>query len=339
MEPSPTLTSTNNVCQHCRKRPAQYLRAASGERLCLRCLFNSLERKVLKTIREERLIEPGDFVAVAVSGGKDSLVLLYILGKFREKGLLGDVKLEAFTINEGHPYSCFYRMSRRDFVRELAARFGIEYNVYHFKDIFGVTALALSEALAKAGHEVHMCTIDGVLRRRAMNIIGRRRGWTKIATAHNLDDEAQTVLLNVLMGNLSRFRWYGSYEDAEEKDLIPRIKPLKHVREEEIALYAYYHGLPLMELECPYVTTNPRYNLKFMLAELERKMPTVKHNLASFGERLSRVLRETTPEAPLKRCKHCGAPSARDVCRVCELFEKAGLLDAYLQKIRAETNI
>jgi uncharacterized protein (TIGR00269 family) len=72
-----------------------------------------------------------------------------------------------------------------------------------------------------------------------------------------------------------------------------------------------------------------------MLAELERKMPTVKHNLASFGERLSRVLRETTPETTLKRCKHCGAPSARDVCRVCELFEKAGLLDAYLQKIRA----
>jgi tRNA(Ile)-lysidine synthase TilS/MesJ len=55
------------------------------------------------------------------------------------------------------------------------------------------------------------------------------------------------------MGNLLLFRWYGSYEDAEEKDPIPRIKPLKHVREEEIALYAYYHGLLLMELECPYV--------------------------------------------------------------------------------------
>jgi tRNA(Ile)-lysidine synthase TilS/MesJ len=64
---------------------------------------------------------------------------------------------------------------------------------------------------------------------------------------------AQNHHCSILTGNLSRPRWYGSYEDAEEKDLIPRIKPLKHVREEEIALYAYYHNLPLMELEYPYV--------------------------------------------------------------------------------------
>lgn len=319
------------LCTRCGRRPAQYFRAVSGERLCLRCLFQSVERKVLETIRRERLIVPGDYVAVAVSGGKDSLVLLHILGSFKERGLLRDVKMEAFTVNEGHPYSCFYRMSRRDYVRELAARFGIEYNVYHFKDFFGVTALELSERLAKAGHEVHMCTIDGVLRRRLMNVVGRRRGWTKIATAHNLDDEAQTVLMNVLMGNLSRFAYYGVYEDAEEKDLIPRIKPMKYIREEEVALYAYYHGIPLMELECPYVVANPRYDLKFTLAEWEREMPSVKYNLVSFGEKLASALRGR-PAAELKRCRYCGAASAREVCRVCELFEKAGLLEAYLAK-------
>jgi len=205
-----------SICTRCRKRPAQYLRIASGERLCLKCLFRSIEQKVVETIRKERLIEPGDYVAIAVSGGKDSLVLLHMLGKFVKMGILKNIKVEAFTINEGHPYSCFYRMSKRDYVRETAQKFGFEYNVYHFKDIFGTTAMELSERLAKAGYEIHMCTIDGVLRRRAMNIIGKRRGWSKIATAHNLDDEAQTVLLNVLMGNISRFRWYGQYEDAEE---------------------------------------------------------------------------------------------------------------------------
>lgn len=294
-----------------------------------------MEDKVLKTIRRYRLIKPGDYVAVAISGGKDSLVLLYILGKFLQRNLLKDVKIEAFTINEGHPYSCFYRMSKREYVKELASKFGIEYNVYHFKDIFGVTAIELAESLSKRGHEVHMCTIDGVLRRRAMNIIGRRRGWTKIATAHNLDDEAQTVLMNVLMGNLSRLSWYGLYEDAEEKDLIPRIKPLKYIREEEIAIYAYYHGIPLMELECPYVVTNPRYNLKFTLATLEKEMPSVKYNLVSFGEKLSAILRTSMQQESLRRCRYCGATSARDVCRVCELFEKAGLLEHYLEKTRS----
>lgn len=317
------------ICQRCGKRPAQYLRRVSGEKLCLNCLFRSIEEKVLDTIRRHRMIIPGDFVAIAVSGGKDSLVLLNILGKLREKGLI-KARLEAFTINEGHPYSCFYRMSKRNYVQEVAEKYGIEYNIYHFKDIFGFTAMELSERLAKAGHEIHMCTIDGVLRRRAMNIIGRRRGWTKIATAHNLDDEAQTVMLNVLMGNLNRFHWF-THEDAEEKDLIPRIKPLRYIREEEIAIYAYYHGIPLMELECPYVSTNPRYDLKFMLAGLERDMPSVKYNLVSFGEKLSRILK---PEEKPKRCKYCGAVSSREVCRVCDLLQKAGLLEQTIEKIK-----
>lgn len=319
-------------CSRCGKRPAQYLRRISGEKLCLPCLFASMEKKVLWTIRRERMIDAGDKVAVAISGGKDSLALLYMLGSFKQKGLLRGVSLEAFTINEGHPYSCFYRMSRRDHVVALAEKFGIEYRVYTFKEIFGVTAMELSEALAKRGREVHMCTIDGVLRRRAMNIVGKARGWTKVATAHNLDDEAQTIMLNVLLGNLGRFAWHGSHDDSEEKDLIRRIKPFKHLREEEIAIYAYYHGIPLMELECPYVPNNPRYNLKYMLAELERDMPSVKYNLASFGEKLATLMREKPSR--LARCKYCGAITSRDVCRVCELFEAAGLLEAYLGHIR-----
>ncbi|AEA12040.1 PP-loop domain protein [Thermoproteus uzoniensis 768-20] len=318
------------VCTSCGKRQAQFLRRSSGERLCLNCLFRSIEEKVWRTIRDERMIEPGDKVAVAISGGKDSLVLLDILGKLKARGRLKDVELEAFTINEGHPYSCFYRMSRADFVKELAGRYGVAYSVFNFKEVFGYSALELAERLWKSGVDIHMCAVDGILRRKAMNLIGKRRGWTKIATAHNLDDEAQTVLLNVLMGNLKRFAWL-DLDDAEEKDLVRRIKPLKYVREEEVAVYAHYHGIPLMELECPYVYTNPRYGLKFMLAELEERMPNVKYNLVSFGRRLGEVLRGQ--EIPYSRCKYCGAPSSRDVCRACELFEKAGLLDGYLRAI------
>ncbi|MFB6490580.1 MAG: TIGR00269 family protein [Thermoproteus sp. AZ2] len=316
------------LCTSCGKRPAQYFRRSSGERLCLNCLFASIEERVWRTIREEKMIEPGDKVAIAISGGKDSLVLLDVLGRLKKR--LRDVELEAFTINEGHPYSCFYRMSRADFVRELAEKYGVPYFVFTFKEVFGFTALEVAERIWKRGEHVHMCTIDGVLRRRAMNLIGKKRGWTKIATAHNLDDEAQTVMLNVLMGNIKRFAWYAA-EDSEEKDLIKRIKPLKKVREEEIAIYAYYRGIPLMELECPYVYDNPRYGLKFLLAELEGDMPNVKYNLASFGERLAELVRV---EEGYRRCKYCGAVTARDVCRVCELFEKAGLLKEYLEKAR-----
>lgn len=320
-----------DLCTSCGRRPAQFLRRSSGEKLCLSCLFRSIEEKVLRTIREEKMIISGDRVAIAISGGKDSLVLLDVLGKLRKRGHFPRVEFEAFTINEGHPYSCFYRMGRADVVRELAQKYDIPYTVYTFKEVFGFTALEIAERIWKMEPDIHMCTIDGVLRRRAMNIIGKKRGWTKVATAHNLDDEAQTVLLNVLMGNLKRFAWFNLGDDAEEKDLIRRIKPLKYIREEEIALYAHYNNVPLMELECPYVYTNPRYDLKFTLAELERRMPTVKYNLLSVGRQLGELME--LRGGSYARCKYCGAPSSREICRVCELFAKAGLLDEYLRHL------
>ena len=323
------------LCTRCGKRPANYLRRSSGERLCLNCLFRSIEDTVLWTIRKYRLIEDSDRVGIAISGGKDSLTLMYILGKFRRQGKIPrSVELIAFSINEGHPYSCFYRTSRLDYVQRLSEEFGIPYRIYTFKELFGVTATEVAHGLWSRGYNVHMCTIDGVLRRRAMNIIGRQLGLTKIATGHNLDDEAQTVLLNVLSNDLERFAWFGPTPMLEREDFIPRIKPLRFVREEEIALYAYYHGIPLMELECPFVYSNPRYNLKFTLAAWERDNPNIKYSLVSFGDSLARLMRDKAVNVQLRRCKYCGEPTSRDVCRVCELMSNAGLLEKYLAHLR-----
>jgi uncharacterized protein (TIGR00269 family) len=219
---------------------------------------------------------------------------------------------------------------------KLSEELDISYRVYTFKELFGVTASEVAHGLWSRGIEIHMCTIDGVLRRRAMNIIGRQLGLTKIAIGHNLDDEAQTVLLNVLSNNLDRFAWFGTKNiiDRDEEGLIPRIKPLRFVREEEIAIYAYYHGIPLMELECPFVYGNPRYELKFTLSRWEQDNPNIKHSLVSFGDSLAGLMSNRAVNLQLRRCKYCGEPTSRDVCRVCELMSKAGLLDRYLNHLR-----
>ena len=323
------------ICTRCGRRPANYYRVSSGEKLCLNCLFRSIEDTVLWTIRRYRLISEGDRVGIAISGGKDSLTLMYLLGKFRKQDKIPrNVELIAFSINEGHPYSCFYRMAKVDYVQRLSEEFDIPYKVYTFKDLFGVTATDIAHGLWSKGINVHMCTIDGVLRRRAMNIIGRQLGLTKIATGHNLDDEAQTVLLNVLGNDLDRFAWFGPRPEIDREGFIPRIKPLRFVREEEIAIYAYYHGIPLMELECPFVYSNPRYELKFTLARWERDNPNIKYSLVSFGDSLANLMSEKAVEVPLRRCKYCGEPTSGDVCRVCELMSRAGLLERYLAHLR-----
>ncbi len=323
------------TCARCGRRPANYYRASSGEKLCLNCLFRSIEDTVLRTIKKYQLIIEGDKVGIAISGGKDSLTLMYLLGKFKKKGKLPkNVELIAFSINEGQPYSCFYRMARSDYVQKLSSEFDIPYRVYTFKELFGVTATEVAHGLWSREINIHMCTIDGVLRRRAMNIIGRQLGLKKIATGHNLDDESQTVLLNVTSNDLDRFSWFGPMPEVDREGFIPRIKPLRFVREEEIAIYAYYHGIPLMELECPFVYSNPRYELKFTLARWERDNPNIKHSLVSFGDSLAKLLRERTVKIPLNRCRYCGEPTSSDVCRVCDLISRAGLLDKYLVHLR-----
>ena len=303
--------------------------ALSGEALCWRCFTEMVERRVERVVRRE--VSPSDKVGIAVSGGKDSLVLLTILGKLRARGRIR-AELHAFTIIEEQPYSCYFRQPRSDLAREIAERYGITYTTHRFTELFGVRAIEVFEALWRRGENIHACTVCGVLRRKAMNMLARRFGWTKIATAHTMDDEAQTVLMNVVMGGSHRLAWF-THEDSEEKGFVPRIKPLRYVREEEIALYAYRHGIPLMEAECPYVYDNPRYQLKFLLAELEKRIPHAKRNAVAFAEHVSKALKLAEP-AQLGRCELCGDPTGRRVCRACEIMQKAGLLERYLEAIR-----
>ncbi|MFP3303561.1 MAG: tRNA 2-thiocytidine biosynthesis TtcA family protein, partial [Caldivirga sp.] len=227
------------MCDRCGVREAQYFRVSSGERLCLNCLFSLIEDTVARTIRRYRLISSGDRIGIAISGGKDSLVLTYLLGKLRKHGRIPkDVELIAFSIDEGQPYSCVRRSNAGDFVSKLTGEFNIEYRLFTFKELFGVTAFDVAQGLWGKGINVHMCTICGVLRRRAMNIIGRVLNLSKIATGHNLDDEAQTVVLNVMGNDIKRFAWFGitPSNDVAEEEFIPRIKPLRFIREEEVAI-------------------------------------------------------------------------------------------------------
>ena len=326
------------LCTRCGKRFANYFRLSSGERLCIPCLLRSIERKVLETIRNYSLIQPGDKIGIAISGGKDSITLLRILCTLRKrKELPKDIEFKAFTIDEELEYSKF-KLTRVEFVKKLCNEFNIEYQIFKISDLLGVSTVEVAEKVWSKGYKINMCTICGVLRRRAINIVAKILNINKIATAHNLDDEAQTVLLNVFTNDLKRFYWFGVSTGEEFEEIyIPRIKPLRYIREEELALYAYYNNIPFLERECPYIKYNPRYQLKFILADLERRNPNIKYMIVSFGDELSKILKTCLKQIKLtqvRKCKYCGYPTSSEVCRVCDLLSKAGLLDNYLNWIK-----
>ncbi len=326
------MQSVQRLCSRCRKREPVYLRQSSGEVLCKSCFLKSIEDKVLRTIRDYELIKPGDRLGIAVSGGKDSLVLLHIFSKFVKKKLIRNVEIHVFTIDEELEYSK-HKLERQEIIKKMCEDAGFDYKVYRISELLGVSVEEVYNRIREKRENIHMCTVCGVLRRKAMNELARRLNLTKIVTAHNLDDEAQTVLLNVFSNDIKRFKWFGVETGEDVESFVPRIKPLRFIREEEIALYAYFTDIPMLERECPYVKENPRYVLKFLLAELERRNPNIKYMIVSFGDSLAELLQETEyfrRRVNLRRCRICGSPTTSEICRACDLVSKAGLLDRYI---------
>ncbi len=186
-------SSTSPACSLCTK-PAVFHDRATGRHLCRDHFVADVESRVLETIRTRGLIVPGDHVAIGLSGGKDSTALLMILAKILP--LLDNVRLSAVTIDEGIGG---YREDTVQAADELARRCNLPHITVIFSDLFGKT---LDEFLK--GREPEACTVCGILRRKALAVAAGEAGATKLATGHNLDDEAQSVLMNVLRGDLPR---------------------------------------------------------------------------------------------------------------------------------------
>ena len=117
----------------CCENTVVYSRKYSGENLCSDCFSNSIVHKTTKTISKYNMIESGDVVGVAVSGGKDSLSLLQVLKKI---SLNHNFKLKAITVDEGIPG---YRDEALKIVKEFCEKLDVEHKVYPYSSLFGTT--------------------------------------------------------------------------------------------------------------------------------------------------------------------------------------------------------
>ncbi|MDY6774224.1 MAG: tRNA 2-thiocytidine biosynthesis TtcA family protein, partial [Candidatus Nanohaloarchaea archaeon] len=171
-------------CAEC-DSPAVIEREYEGRSLCREHFSRSVESQVKRTIRENDLVEDGDTIAVGLSGGKDSGVLLKILhDTFGERP---DIHIEAVAVDEGiEPY----RTESVESAEELGEELGVPVRTVTFEEEFGVTM----DEIVLQGEELHNCAYCGVLRRDALNRKVREIGADKLAIGHNLDDEVQSFL-------------------------------------------------------------------------------------------------------------------------------------------------
>lgn len=299
------------TCTYCSGN-AVYTREYEGVSFCSECFRHALEEKVRKTITHYQMLDYDDHVAVAVSGGKDSLTLLNVLVKL--EGRFPKSRLTAVCVDEGIEG---YRDEALEHARSACNRLGVEQVVVSYRELFGVT----TDQIAGLNLGQTPCAYCGVFRRKAINEAAANIGATKIATAHNLDDEAQTVLLNMLHGDPMRIVRSGPVLKDPRGKFVPRIKPLSDIPEKEIVLYAYLNGIEFQSIECPHGHEALRNDIRAFMNQLEQKHPGSKFTLQRSAERLRNSLNETTPLLELRQCKKCGDPTPHQLCEACVMLE------------------
>jgi uncharacterized protein (TIGR00269 family) len=146
-------------------------------------------------------------------------------------------------------------------------------------------------------------------------------GATKIATAHNLDDEVQTILLNMLHGDPLRIVRSGPVLRDPRGRFLTRIKPLYDIPEKEIVLYAYLTGFEFQSIACPHGNEALRNDIRGFLNQLELKHSGSKFTLLRTAERLRELLAESTPVSDLQDCERCGDPTPHRLCEACLMLE------------------
>ena len=283
-------------CDKC-SAPAVLFQRYSGLHLCKAHFFADVEKKIKKEVRKERI---EGTLAVAFSGGKDSAVVLAVLSDlFSRRG----VEIVAITIDEG---IAGYRDKALESAAMLVAELGVRWRVASFEEYFDVRVDRLNE---------RPCTVCGILRRSLLNRMAKAVGASTLATGHNLDDEAQTVLMNYLRGDIDRLL---RLDHPAKEGLVRRVKPLKYVPEKEVALYAVLRGIPISLDECRYSAGVFRAEVRSVLNELEPRHTGTKYALVNGLERILGLTRREPFQ--LGHCVQCGEPAVKALCQSCEIL-------------------
>ena len=270
--------------------------------------FNkNIEDNVRKTIEKYGLLADNEKVAVALSGGKDSILTLHMLNNFKEEY---NLDLVAITIDEG---ISGYRNEGLEAARKNADESGVKLIEKSFLDEFKFKLDDIFNFYKSA------CIPCGVFRRYLLNKTAYETGAVKIATGHNLDDEIQSFLMSFARADFRRFSKFGPKLNTIHKKLIPRIKPLWNVPEKDVGTWAVLNNIDVHFAECPYSYLSARSKMKGFLNKMESERKGTKVNILKSFDKTFQF--EKKP-ASLYECEKCGEPSSMNVCKACEMFEE-----------------
>ena len=264
-----------------------------------------LEKQVAQIIKKYKLLNKKEKIVVALSGGKDSTSVIYILHKlgYKVEGLFIDLHV-----------GCWSEESLKSVVG-LCRRLGIGLRVFDLKKELNLDMNKIQKIAKKKN--VSGCYVCGVLKKWLINREARKMGADKIVTGHNLDDEVETVLMNFLKGNIFLGANSGIITE-KQKGFVQRVKPLFFLSNDDVRKYAKNCGLDFVGESCPYLKDSYRLKIRKGFDELrlgdKDKLNIVKSWLNVFGKF------QKSKTDNINFCKNCGEPCRGDLCKVCEIL-------------------
>jgi uncharacterized protein (TIGR00269 family) len=248
------------------------------------------------------------------------------------------VELVTLTIHEGIEG---YRDESLAACVDLTEELGIRHEVVTYEEEFD---LRMDEVVEDDPENMAACAYCGVFRRDLLSKYAEAYDADKLLTGHNLDDEAQTAMMNFLEGDVEQMAKHfdaslGAFESGgetparvsgEDGPFVPRAKPLRDVPEKEVALYAQLRDLPAHITECPHSSEAYRGEIQQLIFDLEERHPGARHSIISGYEEIARLAAERYRDGDgpdIGECDRCGAATTRDHCRKCALVESVHAAD------------
>ena len=184
--------------------------------------------------------------------------------------------LRLLSIDEG---ISGYRDDSLETVKRNQLQYKLPLTILSYRDLYGWSMDEIVGMIGRRGN----CTFCGVFRRQALDRGAHAIGADKIVTGHNADDLAETVLLNVLRGDVPRLQRC-TLATTGADGALPRSKPFKHAYEKEIVMYAHFKRLDYFSTECIYSPNAYRGFAREFLKDIERVDPRTVLNIIASGE-------------------------------------------------------